>query len=775
MKYPFQKCNEIEDESAVFTWLDKKDNEILQSHFPLPQLALYPAKLPALLKLFCQICCNIASPENVYYEQLQSNLLGIIDKITEKLPLNKQIQSFTNRVKLHQFLTHYPLYSTLLLIDSSGKNKTEQHWWFTLLARIYLYHQGLRYEDSLEFDRTLQSDLKFESLTALLKQSDIEFLTTFELKIILNELKDKQTGVFIFSSCFDTYITNKKKSLLASKNTLESFVQYDEECQIKEIQHTDDDGNTAVKYLEFEPNRELTLDQQKSIFKKKKFGMGNGIRHHNLSLPLDLSALTPQKFTQFIRIATPDLFSNMALDSKQTAFRIIFWLEVWLGKPYSSFSELKVFNDLSASPCSEEIGFHYNANTTSNDPHTLFYNQKTHLVKGKKAPSDSDLYDPAIEKKVISLICPYPLQTYFFEFIRNIKQSSHRHNKTLATVLEISWDRYRKWLKVKIGIANNNEAQTISHARIRNTFHHYSSFQLPKTDRAILQGNGVMGSFYVNNDAFELIATLQNNWLKFIDVCALNKHHLSLDESNHLNISPYKTEQNAFGAALSIKKSKLEIIIDALCEQFKLCTEGNKNKLKANNELICETLVLYLHFRTAITCAIRPVIKPIPQMDYIEPDLHLMLTKDKDAHQNDELRFLIMDQKLSDIWKLTKQLPREQNVIIESFFAEGSKSKLINLAESFAINIDPSAFRHTAASLFVTQHRNDFHQGHFNLLMNHFDYGQFSLRKYSLLSVAELTSFQQKALVQYPLLFESSDACCLALLQKLLKAQGVKL
>lgn len=281
-----------------------------------------------------------------------------------------------------------------------------------------------------------------------------------------------------------------------------------------------------------------------------------------------------------------------------------------------------------------------------------------------------------------------------------------------------------------------------------------------------------MGSFYVNNDANELIATLQNNWLKFIDTCTLNKQHLSLDESNHLNISHYKIEQNAFGAALSIKRNKQEVILDALCKQFKQCSEGNKNKLSARNTLICETLVLYLYFRTAITCAIRPVIKPIPQADYIEPDLHLMLTKDKDAHQNDELRFLIMDKKLSKLWKLTKQLSREQKAIIENFFANASKSKLNELAKSFALTLDPSAFRHTAASLFVTQHRHDFHQSHFNILMNHFDYGQFPLRNYSLLTVAELTSYQQEALVQYTLLFKSSDACCLALLQKLLKIQG---
>lgn len=176
----------------------------------------------------------------------------------------------------------------------------------------------------------------------------------------------------------------------------------------------------------------------------------------------------------------------MELNSSELASRIILWLEVWLGKPYSSFSDLKVFNDLSATPYSEEIGFHYNANTTSNDPHTLFYNQKTQLVKGKKAPSDSDLYDQAAEKKVISLICPYPLQRYFFEFIKSIKQSSYRHNKTLATILDTSWNEYKTWLKVKIDIANKNEAQTISHARIRNTFHHFSAFLLPKTDRAIL-------------------------------------------------------------------------------------------------------------------------------------------------------------------------------------------------------------------------------------------------------------------------------------------------
>lgn len=155
MKYPFQNCNTTCcNETFAFAWLDKKENDLLQLHFPLPKLSSYPANLPAILKLFCQICCNIVSPENTYYEQLQSNLLGLIDTVAEKLPVEKKKKSFTKRTQLHQFLTHYPLYSTLLLIDSSDKNKIEQYWWFSLLARLYLYHQGLRYEDSLEFDRT---------------------------------------------------------------------------------------------------------------------------------------------------------------------------------------------------------------------------------------------------------------------------------------------------------------------------------------------------------------------------------------------------------------------------------------------------------------------------------------------------------------------------------------------------------------------------------------------------------------------------------------------
>lgn len=775
MRFPFESVvtnepDEIETHFASFAWLDKKENELLRQHFPLPVLDKYPQQIPNLLNIFCRICIRTLPPENIYYEQLQRKILIVLEKITANLSLDSNISAFKARSQLHQYLTHTPLYSALLLIYSCGKSKVEKYWWITMLARLYLHHDGLRYDDSLELDRTLRMSIDFELISSVLPQEDLEFLTTFELAIELKKLRCCHNGGFLFSSSFSRNIKLKKNALLNSKNIIESTI-FNDDLHVKEKIHTDEDGNESISYLEFEPDRSLTLIQQRAIFSKRKLGMANAIRQQKLSLPLNLSALTAQKFEQFIRVVTPDLFSTIALTEKQISVRIIFWLEVWLGKPYSSFASIKVFNEQSKTTMANEVGFHYNANKISNNPNTLFYRLPTQLFKGKKAPVvdsfEKELYNNVSTESCVDVIVPYPLQTYFFRLVEKITINANRHNKPLQIMLSTTVIEYKGWLSKKIKIASSHEAQNITPSQLRNTFHYFSQSSLPKTDRAILHGSGVMGSFYVNSTPLRLIATLQNKWLDFLDHIDLNKAYLSVDESKKINIPTFRDGECTFGAALSLKETKLDTIISEFSIKFELFIKTFKNNNKMTDIAALTTIFAYIYFRTATTCALRPVKQPIPCFDYIAPSLGLMLTQDKDSHRNKELRVLIMDPQLSLIWHLTKGLKLQSAKAFQKYLSHNSNKKLDALLNDAGLSIDPSSFRHTAASLLVAMNAKQYQQHHFNVLMNHFEYGQSPLRPYSLISVGDLISEQQSMLAGNAALFTSADKFCIQILEKI--------
>lgn len=770
MRFPFEYIDRNIDEGhfGFFSWLDKSENELLQQLFPLPDLDTYPSQIVPTLQSFCQICVNILPAENIYYEHQQRKVFYLLDKMKSHIPVCSQSFIFKERSQLRLHLVNTPLYATLLLVDSSGKSSIEKYWWLTLLSRLYLHHNELRYDDSLKFDRSLQMDISFESITSILSQADLEFLTAFELTTHLQILADTHVDGFLFSTSFSRNIKLRKKSPLISTNIIES-VLFDDDTQVKKVCHTDDDGEESATYLEFEIDRSLSLAQQRALFSKRKWGMANAVRKNNLFLPLSLAALTPQKLKLFLKEATPDLFSSIVLTEEQLSVRIIFWLEVWLGKSYSTFSSVKVFNSLASHSMKNEVGLHYNTSKTSNNTNTLFYKLPTQLVKGKAAPYitsfDKALYNDVTSSNLADISLPYPLQTYFFRLVEKIPSSSKRHNKSLLTMLNTTEFEYRHWLSKKIKIANMSSPQKITPSRLRNAFHHFSQSTLPKTDRAILQRSGVMGSFYVNSSPLRLTATLQNNWLQFLQHLSLNKDSLSVEESKYQPIKTLRTSHNTYGAALAIQEIKLNSMIREFAESFDLLIKENKSSNKMAVKTIMNPVIAYLYFRTAITCAIRPIKQPIPIFENIEPSLNLMLTQDKDAHRNKELRVLILDPTLSRLWQLIKNVKPESNYL-HLYFSSNSNVKLNKLLKDFNIPLIPNSFRHTAASQLVMDNAKHYQQHHFNILMNHFDYGQSPLRPYSLISVMEVVTEQQNVLKNHARLFSIADKACLNLLSK---------
>lgn len=221
---------------------------------------------------------------------------------------------------------------------------------------------------------------------------------------------------------------------------------------------------------------------------------------------------------------------------------------------------------------------------------------------------------------------------------------------------------------------------------------------------------------------------------------------------------PLATYHKQIGSAITLRGTMLVKIIDALLTPLSGLTMS-KNKIE-----IAQRVALYLHIRSAIELALRPVIQPYPKQLHVAWKSGLMSVSDKRVHHQQERRIIVLSESLVEV------LQQYQSFCIKldggcnsantsclmywdgKNWLDFNPKNITQLCQQYLDDIDPGCFRHICASQFIELAQalhNHYQQQALNQKMNHYQRGQNPLGEFAMLSIAQAIDYQRNITKTY--------------------------
>ncbi|MCQ1060795.1 hypothetical protein LRP52_40875 [Photobacterium sp. ZSDE20] len=753
-------------------YLNSPERHLLWEVLRIPPDSPYAEHAIPLYLQFHHCCGVFESDVNIYYRRQRQTIVSLLEQLQPKTAETPPSLPAT-RQQLRTYLTHYPLFSSLLLIGN--EDDSSQPCWLWLLVRLYHAVGPDAYDVYLLFDqlrRRYPKALPFLSMGVLTQGSQHELAQALKQHTHLAALASH-------------VIARQKRASRQPYQADNNHTGTELTCGLLSATlHTtsDSEGNEGESWLAMTANQPLNTKAAKRQFALQGSGMARAIGRANQSLPASSSVLTPSELRIFIIHACPAILEGewLAIAPRERKYWLVFWLSL-LGR---ADIDTPVHNlrgkqkQALSSPA-----FLYELDTLNGCIVSLQLGAD--LVKGAKPEQGDKRYCSA--QYDWSLMLPWPIQSLFNLILRELP--SHRRNgQTLSQVLLLSSEDYGCWLKAQIKAVTPSVPFSLTPSALHQSFVHFSREQVPDTALALLTGKGCVQSHYINQQITRVSGQIRQCWQWFLTEIGVTR---ALDSSSETHVSMtwgVDTYHEQVGSALTLRKELLCPIFSAILpapdpKLWLLCRRQPQHLQEKS-----ERLALYLHLRAAITMALRPVSHPYPDISHMAFETGLLTVQDKRSHHHDERRVIVADPMLmlllkryvqwQDHWfPLAVDHKPLRLCVFDGEKAEPlSKPVVSRLLERYVGDSTLGGFRHLSASLWLEANDASFEtpfiQSSLNQLLNHFQRGQSPLGTYSLLSLNQVTVYQQQGLVDVVAPFDDYDKQALAVLKCLLTDKG---
>jgi hypothetical protein len=650
------------------------------------------------------------------------------------------------RTQLRDYLTQFPLYSTLLLIESVDDE--QKQFWLWLLVRLREANGEISYEACLQFDR----------LRERYQERVLPCSVLYLQECTLSELRSRliEHDVFCVLVPYLKSAVKKRKQIsfpYRSDNEHKTKLTLEDGEEVTITTPTDLEGNEQLSYIEREivqHQPELTHKRAKRHFQLKKAGMARAIHRANLRLPMSNEALTPAELSAWIQFHCPELLAGnfVGIDTEERPHWCVLFLSM-LG--ITDFDLICLNHSARGQVNIKPPCLVYELDRSEHC--TSYLVLPTDIFKGRTPDKPGTHYYSA--QASVEVILPWPIQS-LLNYILRSRLSNQRHNKPLKEVLNVTPHAHQQWLRDKIASSKMQFAFNVTPASISRAFFHFSYQQFPTIFADYLNTRGSVQAHYVNVESSELSATLHDHWRDFL--MAMNfTSALGWDSETSFVHSPVATFHGQIGSEITLREEVLVKALDALLSPLDDDSRAIPSDCQQQVKAI-ERIVLYLHIRSAIELALRPVNEPYPDAPFCACENGVWTVADKRSHHKDERRLLVLSPALA---QLLTQYQRWASAMSSTYYLENraalmlfdgkqwlplNRKQVQQLLNQYLDGIDVGCFRHLSAHLIIDEALltgNDFDQTEINVRMNHFQRGQNPLISYSLLSVSELVKQQQ--------------------------------
>ncbi|MCW8328244.1 hypothetical protein MD588_05425 [Photobacterium sp. SDRW27] len=739
-------------------YTDTPESALLWSLFRLPPDCPYASHAIVLYQQFHHCCCAFEPEANTYYRCQRERLALQLETL---LPLETATSSPLpqHRRQLHAYLTHYPLFCSLLLMGNEEQKK--QNGWLWLLVRVYHAMGPDVYEAYLAFDRlraAYPADVPFIELGMLTQGS----------QHALAQALTEHPYLAPLAPYVKRRHSHARRRPLYQAANVHTTTRVENAVLTATVKTTSDqDGNAGESWLTLSANQPLSDQAAKRQFAQQSSGMARAIGRANKALPASQAVLTPGECRVFLTLACPPLLDGewLAIAKTERKYWLLFWLAL-LGHPCR---EIPLHNRRSKSQSEPPtLSLHYEFDTREGC--NVVLQLPADLVKGTRpAAGDKRYYT---QRPSWSLSLPWPLQSVFNLVLRDLP-SSQRHGLPLAEALSISPTQYRQWLKAHIKAVQPQVPFHLSPTGLHQTFLHFAREQVPDTALALLTGKACVQSHYVNQEAAAASHQVRRCWQAFLAELGATEA-LNSSSETHVSVTwGMPSYHDQVGSALTLRQELLAPIFSAILQPLQQRPSPHALIDSRQRQVWSERVALYLHLRAAMTLALRPVNQPYPTLDHIAFKAGLLTVQDKRSHHHDERRVLVADPVLTRLLGLyhswqQRALPLERlqepvglSVFDGQQWQPLERSTVQRLLETYVGDMVPGGFRHLSASLWLEANQSR-PEGHFaqtdlNLLMNHFLRGQSPIGQYSLLSLTQAAAHQQQQLAPMVAKFAAYD------------------
>ncbi|TKF54674.1 hypothetical protein FCV60_08925 [Vibrio sp. F13] len=688
--------------------------------------------------------------------QLQQNRLYLlkncIDELCHCMSINNQdirtISCNAKRSELNTHLTDYPLYSTLLFIHSIP-DEGQKNTWLWLLARLQLCMENLTYEQLLDFDNARRT-LSQEDTFIL---SDIKELSQIELSNLCRSSPELRRFSHYFISPPNPTRKRKPYHPYKSDNEYKDNMTTALGQSITVCTPVDRDGNEKSAFYElddptFKDSPSLTHDQAKRHYQFHRVGVENAIARNNQKLPMSMAALTPSELQCWLTHHCPELFTNQLnrLTEEDRICWFLFFLRLLLGNIKFNPILFNQANKLGDSP--EDTSITYILDKKGDCASSLRLSTRR-LFKGKQAPQGAKQYYS--NQTYIELKLPWPLGTLLNLILRTLP-ANKRHNIPLDSALARSASEQNKWLSTLIKESKPTFPFKVTPNALFHAFQHFYAQSLPSVWSDYLNQNGSVLMHYVNVETSAFSSLLNRHWFHFITLVGV-PNELGWSSQTDSGSTLNDTFHQQIGSAITLRDTLFRDLFEALLSPI----ESQDRQISDTD--CSQRIGLYLHIRTAVELALRPVKAPYPLDKNCAWSAGIMVVQDKRVHHNEERRLLILSEELSgllqDYQKFSQNLRPHYcpshapclSVLIDDQWQAMSPQVISRLSERYLAPIDPGSFRHLCAHQIIhmaLEPHGDFQQSELNQKMNHYKRGQNTLGEFSLCSISTSVEVQRR-------------------------------
>ena len=759
-----------------------------------------------VLKKWHQVVTGISDSSNVLEERINKKMAFTIDKFSHFHRYVSQSSSlesegvvnphsvYIKRSDLHSYLTHYPLFSTLLLIVFNREElkaslvhqqvlslleQPDVQWWLLLLARLKEYGAELNYRMCLDFDKARQNLPSIWKKVSLSVLKDASLNELFRLCQANPELLDL-AGYFQVKP---KTIRNQNRPIYQAINqhqrnmmidgyevNIQTPTDIDGEYSEQAISIAEEAASTAIN------KEELTTKQARLKFHLEAAGMANAYRRANKRLPMDNQVLTVDEFSTWLNYNAPELMRGelKSLDKTQRKHWFLFFLKV-LG--------IKDFAWVLINRKAKE--------SSSKMPKQIVYERKQRqgscclllpcdLFKGKQPPLGSKQYysSQTVLKGTLELPLPWPIQSLFQLILQDLP-AQKRHKIALLESFQITEEDHKKWLRERLSKSKHIFPFKVTVSRLFQTFHRFCGDKIPHVLLDYLSEQGSVQMHYINAELEAMPNIIHRSWYKFLEALG-RKELLEWNSESAFSTINHETYHDQFGSAITLRKEVHQRVFERLLQLSHHATErlqsalyGYASQTIQQSSAVAKCLsqyseisALYVHIRCATELSLRPVKSPYPCMKNCAHEIGVWTVQDKRSHHEDEWRLLILSDSLKVLvmayWRFqsafqlmsTSSQDRQKQPVVTVFDGEYwcplEPKQVARLFKLYLSDLEPGTFRHVSARTVFeganTKHDNDFSQTELNVLMNHFERGQSPLSSYQLSSIPQLAERQRGVL-----------------------------
>lgn len=725
--------------------------DVLWRFCPTPSVIRFPLSYFKIIEQYLNIHIQLAKPNSPIQHNAIKKLrlfLNELKRITiTKSNQEQYITQNAERSSLNNHLIEYPLY-TMLLFISSMSNVQEQTWWLHFLTRLQRCIGELKYEHCLELDKIRRSPEHHSSITI----DNLKYDSNIELSIACDEI----TALIPFSHHFISepkHIKGKPVSKPFKTVNIYNDVQISHNgLKISSLTPTDCEGNETIPYAKFSQNAgaitsKLALSQveAKTKFRLERVGFENAIARTNRKLPMSNNILSPAELMSLLQFQWPELYDQELnlLDKHEQSHLFLMFLQMLCGRLNQDLILFNIANKQGQAPSINCITYKLDRLSSC----FVQLRLSTALFKGKQPPANSKHYLGS--KSYFDLTLPWPLASLLNLILRKLPPNQ-RHNISLYKALSISIKQQQDWLRQAIKSIKQVYPYRLTLSAVIDSFHHFCSQSFPSvfTDYARQNGNVLM--HYVNCESNQISKQLQQHWFLFLEQLGLNRKLDWSVETNYESLA-LTTFHSQCGSAITLRPSLFD---NVFCELLKPILKQEYSKTTLNTTV--QRVALYLHIRSALELALRPVNAPYPLDKHCAWPLGILSVQDKRSHHVEERRLLVISDELSKLLNTYQQLcsllcgqyQMSEHAILsismDQQWVSISPKVFNSLCERFLDTLEPGTFRHSCASQFISlSSQTDFDQQALNLRMNHYKRGQNPLGEYSLCSISQVIKRQK--------------------------------